>query len=420
MEKHFNRNKFERVLNTKRFDVENRHSQELKELIQKFANNNILNSGFANNAVAELKHNHFKEYLYLWIDSIIESFGNSEITKDDESEIIILFDKVINHRIENAKNGIQSAMLSYGNKMGSSIIAQSQANIAHKFYSVKSVCSDKLKIDIENHNDKLKVVKDNPLLKDFPKLEEEQINLLCQIVDAHRNVTPSKRTDFIVTHDMTSDSMLHPGFSKGWTDVVIVDLRILDSSGLIKIYNTNNPHTEFSFTLTSLGFQYYEFIKDKSISPIERIQKEILSFIEIPSFEQRYKKAYLKWKESEKLLWSTNSDINLSTVGHLCREALQEFLEILIIKHQLEKEYPQKDKTKGRVKALINNRKTTSSDTIIKLLEKFYEFWDMLNELVQRQEHYGLKERETIVLDDAKRVVIYTVIIMNELDKQFY
>lgn len=420
MSKNFNRNKFERIFNTKRFEVENRHSNELNELSKKFAKNNSFNPGISLNERAELKQNQFKEYLSIWIDSIIESFGNSIITDDDEIEMKKLLGRVIDSRIESEKNGVQSAMLSYGDTMGSAIISQSQENIAHKLFVVKNVCLDKLKLDIDNHNDKLKTVEKNSLQKDFPKLEEEQINLLSQIVDAHRNVTPSKRTDFIVTHDMTSDSMLHPGFSKGWTDVVIVDLRILDSSGLIKIYNSNNPQTEFSFTLTSLGFQYYEFIKDKSINPIERIQKEILSFINIPSFEQRYQKAFLKWKESEKLLWSTNTEINLSTVGHLCREALQEFLEILIIRHQLEKEYPEKDKTKGRVKALINNKKSTSSDTIIKLLEKFYEFWDMLNELVQRQEHYGLKERETIVLDDAKRVVIYTVIILKELDKQFY
>ena len=311
-------------------------------------------------------------------------------------------------------------MLSYGHTMGSAIITQSKANIAHKLFVVKNVCLDRLKIEIDNQNDRLKTLEKVSMQKDFPILEVEQINLFCQIVDAHRNVIPSKRTDFIVTRDSTSDSMLHPGFSNGWADVVIVDLRILDNSGLIKIYNSNNPHTEFSFTLTSLGFQYYEYIKDKSISPIERIQKETLNFINIPSFEQRYKNAFLKWKESEKLLWSTNTEINISTVGHLCREALQDFLDILISRHHLGKDYPQKDKTKGRVKALINNRKSTSSDTILKLLEKFYEFWDMLNELVQRQEHYGLKERETIVLEDAKRVVLYTVIIMQELDKQFY
>ena len=420
MSKNFNRNKFEIIFNTKRFEVEKRHQNELNELNNKFARNNSFNSGISLNERAELKQNHLKEYLNTWIDSIIESFGNIVITDEDENEIRNLLSKVIDGRIESEKNGVQSAMLSYGHTMGSAIITQSKANIAHKLFVVKNVCLDRLKIEIDNQNDRLKTLEKVSMQKDFPILEEEQINLFCQIVDAHRNVIPSKRTDFIVTRDSTSDSMLHPGFSNGWADVVIVDLRILDNSGLIKIYNSNNPHTEFSFTLTSLGFQYYEYIKDKSISPIERIQKETLNFINIPSFEQRYKNAFLKWKESEKLLWSTNTEINISTVGHLCSEALQDFLDILISRHHLGKDYPQKDKTKGRVKALINNRKSTSSDTILKLLEKFYEFWDMLNELVQRQEHYGLKERETIVLEDAKRVVLYTVIIMQELDKQFY
>ncbi|MCH7826912.1 MAG: hypothetical protein IIC75_02885 [Bacteroidetes bacterium] len=420
MKKNLNRDKFERIFKTKRFEVEKRHSDESNELNKKFAENNSFNSGISLNERAELKQNQFKEILSIFIDSIIGSFGDSRITDDNEIEIKKILGGFIDSRIESEKNGVQSAMLSYGHTMGSAIISQSQANIAHKLFVVKNVCLDKLKLDIDNHNDKLRKVEKNSLQKDLPKLEEEQINLLCQIVDAHRNVTTSKRTDFIVTSDVTSDTMLHPGFSKGCTDVVIVDLRILDSSGLIKIYYPNNPGTEFSFTLTSRGFQYYEFIKDKSINPIERIQKEILSFINIPSFEQRYQKAFLKWKESEKLLWSTNTEINLSTVGLLCREALQELLEILITRNQLEEEYPKKDKTKNRVKALINNKNLTSSSTIIKLLEKFYEFWDMLNDLVQRQVHHGLNENETIVLDDAKRVVIYTVIIMKELDKQFY
>jgi hypothetical protein len=419
MQKNFNRTRFEKILNTKNFDVGNRQSKELKELVQKFARNHILNSGPASNAEAELKQNHLREYLNIWIDSIIESFGNNEVTKVDEADIIALFEKLVNNRVESAKRGVRSAMASHGHTTGS-IISVAQANISNKLYAVRSVCLDKLKIEVENHNDKIKTDKMNSLQKAFPKLEEEQIYLLCQIVEAHRNVSPSKRSDFLVIHDMSSDSMLHPGFNNGWTDVVIVYLRILDNSGLIKIYDSNDPNAEFSFTLTSSGFQYYEFIKNESVNPIERTEKEILSFINIPSYEQRYQKAFFKWNEAEKLLWITNNEINLSTVGHLCREAMQEFLEVLVKRRGLENQCPQKDKTKNRVQVLIKNKKSTSSDTIIKLLEKLYEFWDMLNELIQRQEHYGLKERETIVLDDAKRVVIYTVIMMNELDKQFY
>lgn len=399
--------------------MEKRQQKELQDYFEKLAKERIKSSNTIVKRRVILKEKHFIEYYTIWIQAATESCREYKIDSEKESNLSFLLISHFENKIEQEISGIEAAMLSYGHSMGSAIIENAKSSTLEKLSAVKSHCLDKLRMEIEYHNYKLEKEYMDSKNHNFPILEEEQNNILCRLVEAHRNVLPNKRREFIVTRDGTSDSVVHDGFNKGWTEIPSVNLRMLDSSNLIKIYETKNPHIEFSFTITSFGFQYYEYIKTNRSSPVERVQNEILSYINVPSFEQKYPLAYTKWKEAEKLLWVIEPEINLSTVGHLCREALQEFLDVLIKKHGLEEKYYAKDKTKGRVKALIEKKNSSSSETVIKLLEKFYDFWDQVSDLVQRQEHYGLKEGEKLMLNDAKRVVIYTVIVMNELDGQF-
>ncbi len=154
MNNNFNKEKFDRIFRVKRFEIENRQSKEFRELAEKFARENIRGS-YSINARFEMKGNHLKEILNIWIESLIESFESDEITPEDDLQIQTLFKNYSKHYIENEKKGFQSAMLSYGHTSGSSIIKDAIASITSKLNIIKNVQLDKLKIEIDKHNKSL-------------------------------------------------------------------------------------------------------------------------------------------------------------------------------------------------------------------------------------------------------------------------
>lgn len=150
----FNKEKFERIFRVKRFATENRQSKEFKELIKKFANENISGS-YSINSRFDMKGDHFKEILDIWIKSLIESFERDEVTSEDKTQIQILFKDYTTRYIDNEQRVFQSAMISYGHKPGSSIINDSLSSITNKLYIIRNVQLDKLIITIDKHNNSL-------------------------------------------------------------------------------------------------------------------------------------------------------------------------------------------------------------------------------------------------------------------------
>ena len=103
MSNNFNKEKFERIFRIKRFEIENRQSKEFRELAEKFARENIRGS-YSIDARFEMKGNHFKEILDIWIESLFESFASDEITSEDNVQIQTLFKNYSNRYIENERS----------------------------------------------------------------------------------------------------------------------------------------------------------------------------------------------------------------------------------------------------------------------------------------------------------------------------
>ncbi|HMN26078.1 MAG TPA: hypothetical protein PKE38_16350 [Ignavibacteriaceae bacterium] len=179
MSNNFNKEKFERIFRIKRFEIENRQSKEFRELAEKFARENIRGS-YSIDARFEMKGNHFKEILDIWIESLFESFASDEITSEDNVQIQTLFKNYSNRYIENERSGFQSAMLSYGHTSGSSIIKDALANITNKLNVIRSVQLDKIIIEIDKHNSSL-VIENNGRASSFEKNYPKTENVIGKI-----------------------------------------------------------------------------------------------------------------------------------------------------------------------------------------------------------------------------------------------
>ena len=77
--------------------------------------------------------------------------------------------------------------------------------------------------------------------------------------------------------------------------------------------------------MTPNGFEYYRQNKDQIAEPVSRVEAVTTEYLNSDHFRRTYPEAYDKWKEAENIVWSENSELQLTVIGHLCRESMQEF-----------------------------------------------------------------------------------------------
>jgi hypothetical protein len=126
--------------------------------------------------------------------------------------------------------------------------------------------------------------------------------------------------------------------------------------------------------------------------------------------------AYQKWLQAESILWSSDSEQQLTSIGHLCREALQEFATALVDHYQPPNVDSDKAHTVARLKAILNLSRDQLVSTEKPFLDALVAYWGTVSDIIQRQEHGGQKEGRPLVWEDARRVVFQTAILMFEID----
>jgi len=78
------------------------------------------------------------------------------------------------------------------------------------------------------------------------------------------------------------------------------------------------------------GFSYYEERKREGSEPARQVEQGIATYLDSGRFQVAYPDAYARWREAADLLWGADSERELSTIGHKCREAIQEFVTALV------------------------------------------------------------------------------------------
>ena len=249
-------------------------------------------------------------------------------------------------------------------------------------------------------------------------LEKEQQDLLCIIVEASRNLPPEKRQEFTVVYDSSiSYSFLqHPGLHENEIKFYSTDLEFLSEQGFIYVLSSCQ-YGIVRFDVHPKGLQYYLYIKEKSGEPVEKIEKTVHSYIDTQDFQKEYSKAYEKWAEAEHLLWETEAPNQLTTIGHLCREAIQEFMDILYIQLSSPDKSIPKDKTINRLRKIIEAKSQQLGETERNFLKGLHKYWDVMNDLIQKQEHGSQRENAQLILKDGRRVVFQTMVLMYEVSQ---
>jgi hypothetical protein len=247
-------------------------------------------------------------------------------------------------------------------------------------------------------------------------LQPEQEELLAVMVEATRSVPQSERHPFLIIAGIGSTVLAHGGLAAiGKTNfsAYVGDAETLNSRGLIRLKGIDR-HT-FEADITPEGVEYYEEMKQRGGQPANRVTQEVREYVSTGEFRGRHPNSYSKWEQAEARLWSTDSNLQLTTIGHLCREAMQEFATELIHRYNPPNADSNQQNTVNRVRVVIAAQ--SMSDTVQKLSDALIGYWGALSDLVQRQEHGAQKEGIALGWEDARRVVFQTLLVMYELDR---
>jgi hypothetical protein len=172
------------------------------------------------------------------------------------------------------------------------------------------------------------------------------------------------------------------------------------------------------FYVQPQGIQFYEETK-RSSPALQTLEDELRHFIGAREFQESHPTAFAKWEQAASLLWAADSAQQLSTIGHLCREALQEFAASLADLERVDVSTIEPSKTVSRLKAVLAGRAATLGTTEAAFLEALISYWGTVSDLVQRQEHGAQRERGPLVWEDARRVVFQSCVLMYEVTRVF-
>jgi hypothetical protein len=246
-------------------------------------------------------------------------------------------------------------------------------------------------------------------------LEPEQEELFSRLVEAWRNTPHDKRESFMFAP--VGRTAYVQGNGIGDDDVVETDVHQLLNAGLISVVNYHGTGTGFNFLIPPEALDYYEQLKRRSGEPVEQIEREVRVYLDSERFRSAYPEAYARWREAADLLWGADSDRELSTIGHKCREAIQEFVTVLVDRHQPSAVNPDKAMTRDRLSAVLNMHRAALGERRSALLDALFGYWRAAADLIQRQEHAGQREGEPLGWEDGRRVVFQTAVVMFEIDR---
>lgn len=239
-------------------------------------------------------------------------------------------------------------------------------------------------------------------------LEKPQIELLGRMVEATRNVHLTGRVSFQFAELFDSRAVLdHPGFTQ--EIVAFGDIVALEREGLLALRYERNQVGKVD--VTPKGIQLYERWRMESGASASQLEKQVISYLDTDSFRGKYGSANEKWQAAADLLWKADSNIQLSVVGHLCREAIQEFAYALPSISDAVQGSP-KSQTVMRIRTSLN---AIGSATERAMLDALLTYWGTVSDLVQRQEHAGERESEELTWEDARRAVFHSALVMFEI-----
>lgn len=241
----------------------------------------------------------------------------------------------------------------------------------------------------------------------------EQEALLVTLVEVARNVPTEQRQPFLHIVVNGPDLLFHDGFPNAkQAEVITQDLDILARALLLDMSYNSSGNREY--WITPKGYRYYAHLKTRDAAPVEQVEREVWRLVESAAFAEHYPLAHEKLLQAARALWESDTVADETTIGHLCREAMQAFATALIERFPPD-EAPESDGDIAQIRAVLAHVKGRLGATEHQLLEALLTYWGAVTDLAQRQEHGAQREKESLRREDSRRLVFQTAVLFFEL-----
>ena len=214
---------------------------------------------------------------------------------------------------------------------------------------------------------------------------------------------------------------------QGFADVLRVDvervrkwLREFDARDYLELYGPglNAAVERGNAQITAAGLEALDELEARLVergSGLLVLEEAVVGYLDDQTFKEHYETALLKWQQASELLYGDDADNKAGQIGHVCREAVQEFAASLVDRYAPPDPPANKEHTVARVRAVLDHCAPRLGESKKDFLDAILGYWGALTDLVQRQEHSATKEGEALTADDSRRVVFHTAIVMYEI-----
>jgi hypothetical protein len=189
----------------------------------------------------------------------------------------------------------------------------------------------------------------------YSQVEPEAAELLATLVEAFRAMPREGREQFLALSGgygpVGRVTLQHPGLVGGHLDVYQGDVESLARAGLVSSRQLSGSTR--TLDVTQRGFDSYAQLKRRAGQPIQQVEQEVRSYLDGHRFARHYPAAHQKWSEAAEMLWSSDTQGQLTMVGHLCREAVQDFATALFDRFQPPNAPPDTTKDVSRIDAVL-------------------------------------------------------------------
>ncbi len=236
------------------------------------------------------------------------------------------------------------------------------------------------------------------------------------IVEMVRSVPRNERHAFLLV-ELNQMTLVRMHGAAASPTVLASDVRALEAEGLLRRASGGSRVTT-PYDVTPAGFEYYDRLKREAGGPAEAMEDSVTRYLDAPNFATRHGPSYAKWRQATDELWSTDSERELTSVGHHIREAMQLFATELVEMHNAIEAPADPEKTVDRLRAVLALAAPKLGQTEKPVLDAMVVYWGSVTDLAHRQEH-GVAKEVPLVWEDARRLVFQTAIVMFELDRTF-
>jgi hypothetical protein len=129
--------------------------------------------------------------------------------------------------------------------------------------------------------------------------------------------------------------------------------------------------------------------------------------------ESRYRQAFETW-EAAVGKFGLNPVHEARRIGEDCRAAMDSFANAALRRHGVD--VPSDAGTVTKLRALLDAA-GSDSETVSAHHGALVNYWGTVSDLDQRQAHEAKREKEKLTREDARRAILYTLLVMVEVDR---